>query len=133
MQYFTNVFSILFLNFRINQNFIQIDHAAYIYIWFRCAIDIRLKSSRSVDKIEKHDLIFKLIISSAKCNFSFIVFANSNAMIRIVYINFNEFARFNELLQYLRKKRQQIFIFNNNFVELLIIDIKLQTIMRFFL
>ena len=96
-QYFANVLLILFFNFRINQNIIQINHAAYIYVKFKCAINIRLKNNKSVNKFEKHDLIFELIILCAKCNFSFIVFANSNAMIRVAYINFDESACFNKL------------------------------------
>ena len=97
-QYFINIFLILLFNFRINQNIIQINHAIYIYVRLKCAINIRLKSNKSVDKFEKHDLIFKLIISNAKCDFSFIVFANSNAMIRVAYINFDESACFDKSL-----------------------------------
>ena len=88
----------LLFNFRINQNIIQINYAAYIYVRFKCAINIRLKNNKNVDKFEKHDLIFKLIILNAKCDFSFIVLANLNAMIRVAYINFNEFACFDKSL-----------------------------------
>ena len=96
-QYFANVLLMLLFNFRINQNIIQINHAIYIYIRFKCAINIRLKSRKNVDKFEKHNLILKLIILSAKCDFSFIVLANLNAIIRVAYINFNEFACFDKL------------------------------------
>ena len=59
-------FLILIFNFSVYQNVIQINHAVYIYVLLKCAINIKLKSNKSVDKIEKHDLIFKLIISSVK-------------------------------------------------------------------
>ena len=85
----------LFFHFWTDQNVIQIDYAIYIKIWFKYAINIKLKSNKNVDKINKHDLIFKYIISSAENDFSIIAFANSNAMIYIAYINFNESARFN--------------------------------------
>ena len=57
-----------------------------------------LKSDKSINKFEKHDLIFKLIILNAKYSFSFIDFANSNVIIYVAYINFDKSACFNEML-----------------------------------
>lgn len=46
-------------------------------------IDIALKTSQSIRKLKKHDLILKIAISNIKNSFLFITFPNTHLMVGI--------------------------------------------------
>ena len=61
-----------------------------IYQFLQDFIDQCLKRSRNIDKFEKYNCIFEMIITDAKRCHLLIVFAYFNSMICILKIEFNK-------------------------------------------
>ena len=72
----------LFKNFRINVDVIQKHYDTNIQLFRQSFIDVNLKRDECVREIEKHNLIFVMIISSSENRFSFVTFFYFHAMIR---------------------------------------------------
>jgi len=66
-------------------------------------IYIELKDCKSIYQFKEHHLIFKLIIACMKSHFSFIILANSNAMINVANINFDKVFYMSKVIQRLRQ------------------------------
>jgi len=65
-------------------------------------IYIELKDCRRIYQFKEHHLIFKLIIACIKSYFSFITFANLNAIINVANINFDKVSCMSKVIQHLK-------------------------------
>ena len=108
--------------FAVNQNIIQINYAYFIYESSQRLININLKSRRCVSKLKRHYLIFKMFVTRAERCFSFIVALNANSMIDILEIKFCESLKLIKAIQRLRYQWQWMPIFNDNGIQVSIID-----------
>ena len=83
-----------------------------------------MKDSRSFRKAKKHDLIFEVSILSLENGFYFIIFTNFHLIIGIDEIQLGESFYLTELIQRFANQRQQILIFDDNIIKILIIYTK---------
>ena len=79
-----------FACFEINQNVIQIYHAYVIYQLSQNFIDQCLKRNKSIDKLERYNCIFEMIITDAKRRHSLVALIFFNSMIYILKIELNK-------------------------------------------
>ena len=68
-----------------------------------------------------------MIILCVKCHLSFIIISDMQLIICILQIKFDEPSGFYQLIQSLTNKGQYIMILYYNFIQHLIIDIKMKT------
>ncbi len=117
VKHLVNMLSMFFFWVWINEHVIQIHHTTDVNVWLQCAIYVGLKSSRSVNKVKKHNLILKLPVSSVKSSFPFVTLMNLNVMICVVNINFCETLHTCEALECLWQKREWVLVLNSNLIE----------------
>jgi hypothetical protein len=83
---------VLFFIFRVYKDIIEVDNIINIDKTYQCFINIDLESRRRVRKPERYDDIFVMPVTSAERRFLLVVFADSNAVIRIPKVEFKEYS-----------------------------------------
>ena len=110
--------------FSIDQYIIQVYNNNNIQLFSQNLMNVFLKSSQSMKKAKKHDLIFEMFISDLKSCFLFIIFPNSYPIIGIGKTQLDKSLYLAKPIQQLANQRQQILVFDGNIIKTPIIYTK---------
>lgn len=80
--------------------------------------------------MKRHHFIFQIIISDAKSCLLFIFFVNSHLIIKINQIKLGKLLSATQPISKIADEKQQISIFDDKIIKILIIDICTRTIIR---
>lgn len=84
---------VFFFELQKNENVIKINNTKIVNQATQSTINVDLKNCQCINQVKKQDKIFKIFITSSKSSLSFIFFTNSDSMINISEINFQEYIK----------------------------------------
>jgi hypothetical protein len=77
---------------KIYKDIIEVNNIANIDKTYQCFINIDLENRRRVRKPERHNDVFVILVTDAKCRLSLVALTDSNVVISIPKIKFEKYS-----------------------------------------
>ena len=116
------VIQVLFLRVRIYQDIVQIHDIESIHKPRQRLVDGHLKSCWGIGESERHDQVFKVAISGAKCSLPLVALSNPNAMISLFEIQLGEYLGTSQAIQSLTDQWKGVVVLHHYLIQPLIVD-----------